>query len=227
MRSLYLAGFSQAERAKSVTGKLTDLGAQREDISLVTLGGEDTRYTLHGEGVLSARLRLDQGESSLTSCLCWIGLESDRAEVLTELVKNGGGLVVVAAPTGELGTEQLGGFFQVEKPSDFTEIKILGTSSEPSLQVRTTVGESPASLQVYGMRESVAVERRKVRRAATEQDLEFFREAVHEFFDTEQTLEVRAVPYVVEEVVVNVTRQLQEHEIEGRIRQMRAELDEL
>lgn len=229
MNSLLIAGFAGRDRASRATGRLTDEGAQRQDLSLVTGSSGDGSYALTGDGVLSARLRLAGRDASLLESLRWIGLDDQRALDLVALLDGGGGLVVLAVPSGGLSLERGRMALQDESPSSFTTVRILssGTAEEPALRVHTSVGSEPQSLSLHTLRERIAVEKRTVRRHATEAEIELLQDATYEFKETTQVLEVHTVPYVVGEVVVSVHRSLEEQEIEERVRKMRAEVEEL
>lgn len=230
MECLFIAGFNTSAQAAQATGRLTDDGARREDLSLVILSPEGGGgYTLRGEGVLAARLRLGGRDASLPEALRWIGLDEERIAVLESLLEAGGGLVVLAAPSAGLGLDKARGRLLEEEPSAFTTVRILsaGTSETPDLKVHTSVGSEPATVLLHTLRERIAVEKRAVRRAADARDLEYLKDAVYDFRETTQVLEIRHVPYVVEEVVVNVERYLEEQEIVEKIRRMKVEIEEL
>ncbi len=230
MECLFIAGFETSARAAQATGRLTDEGAQREDLSLVMLSQEEGGgYTLRGEGVLAARLRLGGRDASLSEGLRWIGLDEDRIAVLEGLMESGGGLVVLAAPSAGLSLETARSRLLEQEPSAFTTVRILsaGTAEDPALRVQTSVGSEPATVLLHTLRERIAVEKRAVRRAADARDLEYLKDAVYDFRETAQVLEIRHVPYVVEEIVVNVERYLEEREIVEKIRQMKVEIEEL
>lgn len=230
MECLFIAGFATSSQASQATGRLTDDGALREDLSLVLRSLEENGgYTLRGEGVLAARLRLGGRDASLAEALRWIGLDEERSVVLERLLDDGGGLVVLAAPTGGLSAEAARGRLLEQEPSAFTTVRILsaGTSENPDLQVHTSLGTEPATVLLHTLRERIAVEKRSVRRAADEQDMKYLKDAVYDFRETTQVLEIRHVPYVVEEVVVNVERYLEEREIVEKIRRMKVEVEEL
>lgn len=229
MDSVLIAGFSSSEEAIRATGRLTDQGALRHDLSLVTPDPQGRHYQLTGDGVLAARLRLAEGGASMRESLQWIGLDEERAEVLESLLDGGGGLIVLALPSGELSAERGRATLQEERPATLTTVKIMSSGSveEPALRVHTSVGTEPQSLSEHTLREQIAVERRTVRRHANQADLRFFQDATYEFSETTQVLEVHTVPYVVEELVVNVHRSLEEHEVEQKVRSMRMEIEEL
>ena len=227
MECLFIAGYETSARAAKATGRMTDEGARREDLSLVT--GAEGAYRLDGEGVLAARLRLGKEDASLLEGLRWIGLDDERAGVLVGLLEQGGGVLVLAAPTAGLSVEAARASLLDESPAAFTSVRILSSwsSESPSLRVHTTVGSEPASLSLHTLRERIAIERRTVRRAASAEDLELFRDATYEFKETAQVLEVRTVPYVVEEAVVTVDRYLEEREVIDRIAKLKLEVEEL
>lgn len=230
MNCLYIAGFSSGAQASRATGRLTDEGAQRSDLSLV-LGAlaEGSGYGLQGEGALAARLRLAGRDASLREGLHWIGLDQERIAVLEGLLEGGGGVLVLSAPSANLSASQGRASLLAEGPAAFSTVRILssGTPEEPSLRVHTSVGEEPATQLLHTLRERIAVERRTVRRQADEKDLEYLREATYEFHETAEILEIRHVPYVVEEVVVRRDRYLEEQEVVETIRRLRAEVEEL
>ena len=232
MREYLISDFRDQVRIRQAIGALTDAGVTRDHMTVLSLtdGEAEDLLALVGEGQLAARLRLEGRTPSLQDCLHWIGLEQEESERLERVLSKGGSVVVVSLPAGPVDGPAASAIMAKAGADNSLRMQTVGaaeSSTRSAVEIRTTIGDEPVERTFVTVKEVVTVERRKVRRRATEGDMRYFKEDTYTFKETMEKLMVEKVPYVTEEVVVDTQRVLDEQAVEDRVRKLRAEINEL